>query len=251
MPLHDNQELSTRMKCNVERMIEALIASEIAAERKAVEDKAKAKRLATYVVTISRGYGALGKEIGQALADRLGVRCCDKMILQEVAKRAAVDTRLVEALDERIRHIKGDWWQHLFSEKTYSHERYLKHLVKVVLNISAKGGVIIGRGAHLILGPAHCFRVRITGTAEKCAARIAEREEIDLEAARRRVAAVNAERAAYIKRLYDVEIGDDSHYDLVLNTDRFNIKQSLAMILHGMQLAGYELTPELRQAANA
>jgi cytidylate kinase len=65
------------------------------------------------------------------------------------------------------------------------------------------------------------------------------------------VAAVNAERAAYIKRLYDVEIGDDSHYDLVLNTDRFSIKQSLAMILHGMQLAGYELTPELRQAANA
>ncbi|MGD8311232.1 MAG: cytidylate kinase-like family protein [Gammaproteobacteria bacterium] len=239
------------MKCNVERMIEALIASEVAAERKAAEDRAKAERRATYVVTISRGYGSLGKQVGQALADKLGVRCCDRIILQEVARRADVDTRLVEALDERIRHIKGDWWKYLFSEKTYVQERYLKHLVKVILNISEKGGVIIGRGAHLILGPARCFRVRITGTPEKCAARIAEREEIDLEAASRRITQVNKERAEYIRRLYNVEIGDDSHYDIVLNTDRFNIKQCLALILHGMQLAGYKLTPELGQAASA
>ena len=239
------------MKCNVERMIEALIASEVAAQRKADEDRASATRRATYVVTVSRGYGSLGKKIGQALADKLGVRCCDRTILQEVARRADVDTRLVEALDERIRHIKGDWWQSLFSEKTYLQERYLKHLVKVILNISEKGGVIIGRGAHLILGPARCFRVRITGTPEICAARIAERKAIDLDAARKRVVRVNGERAEYIRRLYDVDIGDDSHYDLAINTDRFDIKQSLMLILHGMQLAGYELTPALRKAACA
>ena len=63
------------MKCSVERLIEALIASEIARERKAAEKRTAEKLRSTYVVTVSRGYGALGKETAQALADILGVRC--------------------------------------------------------------------------------------------------------------------------------------------------------------------------------
>ena len=103
----------------------------------------------------------LAAPTAQALADTLGVRCCDRMILQEVARRAHVDVELVRRLDERVSNIGSDWWKTIFREKSYSKERYLHHLVKVILNISKKGGVIVGRGAHLILGPERCFRVRI------------------------------------------------------------------------------------------
>ena len=239
------------MKCSVERLIEALIATEMARERKAMEDRAAAELRSTYVVTVSRGYGALGKETAQKLADTLGVRCCDRFILQEVAKRANVDVDLIRRLDDRVNRIDGNWWETLFKGKSYPRERYLQHLVKVVLNISTKGGVIVGRGAHLILGPNRCFRVRIIGSLKKCAERISEREGIDLKAAELRVQAVDRERAEYLDELYGVHAGDSSNFDLVLNTDRFTVNETTALILDAMHRAGYQLTPAMLNSAQA
>jgi len=237
------------MKCSVERLIEALIGSEIARERKVAEARAAEQRRSMYVVTVSRGYGALGKETAQALADTLGVRCCDRIILQEVAKRANVDVELIRQLDERVDNIGSDWWQSLFKGKSYPRERYLHHLVKVILNISTKGGVIVGRGAHLILGPHRCFRVRIVGSLEACARRISLREDIDIESARQRVEQVDRERADYINELYGVHAGDSSNFDLVINTDRFTVNESVTLILDAMQQAGYEFAPDILRSA--
>ena len=233
------------MKCSVERLIEALIATEMARERKAMEERAAAELRSTYVVTVSRGYGALGKETAQRLADTLGVRCCDRYILQEVAKRANVDVELVRRLDDRVNRINGNWWESLFKGRPYPKERYLQHLVKVVLNISTKGGVIVGRGAHLILGPERCFRVRIIGSLEKCAERISVREAIGIDAAQQRVQEVDRDRARYLNDLYGVHAGDSSNFDLVLNTDRFTVKETTALILDAMHKAGYQLTPAM------
>ena len=237
------------MKCSAERLIEALIGVELAQERKAAQEKREQQRKASYVITISRGFGALGTEVCQALAERLGVRCCDRMILEEVAKRADVDIELVRKLDENIKHIKPEPWHAFFKGKSYSKERYLHHLVKVVLNISENGGVIAGRGAHLILGPERAFRVRIIGTPDVCAERVAGREQLDIEAAKKRVETVNRERAEYLHTLYGVDIHDSSDYDLVINSDRFSVVQMVNMILHAMLQIGYELTEEMLQGA--
>ncbi len=237
------------MKCSAERLIEALVGIEMARERKAAEDKAAAARRATYVVTVSRGYGSGGAEVAHMLADRLGVSCCDRTILEEVARRAEVDVELVKQLDENIRRIKVEPWKTFFPGKSFPRERYLHHLVKVILNISKKGGVIVGRGAHLILGPAHAFRVRIIGSLKPCAARIAEREHIDLETAQRRVVEINRERADYLEKLYGVSIDDCSDYDLVINSDRFDVPRMTDMILHGMQKSGYDIPADILRSA--
>ena len=236
------------MKCSVERLLEALIGIEVAQERKAAEQKAALARKASYVVTVSRGYGSLGKIIAQALADRLGVRCCDRSILEGVAKHADVDVELVKRLDENIEPSVALPWTAFFKGKSFHKERYLHYLVKVVLNISKQGGVIVGRGAHLILGPRKAFRVRVIGSLEVCAQRVAEREPLDIEAARERVTTINRQRADYLQQLYRESINDCSDYDLVINTDRFGVDQAIELILHSMQLAGYDLPKELMQA---
>jgi cytidylate kinase len=232
------------MKCNVERLIEALIGVELAQARKAAEAHATQARKASYVVTVSRSYGSHGHRIAQMLADRLGVRCCDRSILEGVAKRAAVDGELVARLEENLAHVSSRPWKSLFRDKSLRKERYLDHLVKVVLNIAEKGGVIIGRGAHLILGPGKAFRIRIIGSLDVCALRVAERRQIDLEAARKRVKQVNHRRAKYLKQLYGSHINDCNDYDLIINTDRFDVEPALDLILHSMQLAGYQLPEE-------
>lgn len=236
------------MKCSVERLLEALIGIELAQQRKAADEKAVLARKASYVVTVSRGYGSLGKIIAQALADRLGVRCCDRSILEGVAKRADVDIELVKKLDENLEHASIGPWTALFRGKYFPKERYLHHLVKVVLNISKKGGVIVGRGAHLILGPDRAFRVRVIGSLDVCAQRVAERDQLDIEAARERVTTVNRQRADFLQKLYGEGINDCGDYDITINTDRFGIDAAIELILHSMQLAGYDIPDELMQA---
>lgn len=237
------------MKCSAERLIDALIGVDLAKERKAAEERATLARQATYVVTVSRGYGSQGKLVAQALADRLGVRCCDRNILEAVAKRAAVDIDLVTRLDETVRHSALAPWKSVFSGQTLGEQRYMDHLVKVIMNISSKGGVIVGRGAHLILGPGRAFRVHIIGSLDACAARIAEREGIELEAARGRVIAVDRQRAEFVEKHFGVNSADNSVYDLTLNSDRFSVEQMVDLILDAMLKLGYDIPAELLRHA--
>ncbi|MEZ5541742.1 MAG: cytidylate kinase-like family protein [Pseudomonadota bacterium] len=237
------------MKCSAERLIDALIGVDLAKERKAAEERAVLARKATYVVTMSRGYGSQGKLVAQALADRLGVRCCDRDILEAVARRAAVDIDLVTRLDETVRHSALAPWKTVFSGQALGDQRYLDHLIKVIMNISNKGGVIVGRGAHLILGPERAFRVRVIGSTEACATRIAEREQIELTAARERVLSVDRQRGEFARKYFGVEETDLSVYDLVINSDRFSVEQMVGMILNAMQTAGYDIPADLLRQA--
>lgn len=227
------------MRCNAERLIEALIAAQLM-EMQRQHKKRTEKR--PCVVTVSRGFGSMGKEVAQLLADTLEVRCCDRYILQEVARRAHMDEDLVKVLDEHVSNFDKHWWQKLLGRKdTFSQEDYYHHLVKVVLSISRTGGVIVGRGANIILGPERAFRVRITGSLAPCSERIADREDIELADARKCVVDKNRERAAYILNLYNADIDDTSLYDLVINSDRYNSEQVVEIILVAMRNAGQSL----------
>lgn len=234
------------MKCNTERLIEGLIRAQMAEYQH--QQELKREQASHYVVTVSRGYGSMGKEVAQALADILGVRCCDRYILQQVAKLAHVDEEFVAVLDEHVSKVGGHWWQHLLEKEKLSREDYFQYLVKVVLSISQAGGVIVGRGAHMILGPELCYRVRIVGSQEQCARRIADREGIDIETARHRVTEVDQERSEYISSIYGADIADVDQYDLVLNSDDCTTEQLVDEILRGMQASGYVLPENLHLA---
>jgi cytidylate kinase len=212
------------------------------------QQELKREQARHYVVTVSRGYGSMGKEVAQALADTLKVRCCDRYILQQVAKLAHVDEEFVAVLDEHVSKVGGHWWQHLLDKEKLSLEDYFQYLVKVVLSISQAGGVIVGRGAHMILGPELCYRVRIAGSHEQCAQRIAQREGINIEAARQRVTEVDQERSEYICSIYGADIADTDQYDLVLNSDDCTTEQLVDKILLGMQTSGYVLPEDLHLA---
>lgn len=234
------------MRCSAERLIEALIATEIMVmQRHAAAEKEKLrKKNEVYVVTVSRDFGSMGKSIAQLLADTLEVRCCDRSILQEVALRAHVDEELVRVLDEHVSKIDGHLWQHLLHKDTFTYEDYYQHLVKTVLSISRSGGVIIGRGANFILGKNKAFRVRITGSIQQCAKRIAEREQIGTAESIARLREVNGERAEYIKKLYHADINNPAEYDLIINSDRYDRVQVVELILNAMEKAGYKLPYE-------
>jgi cytidylate kinase len=104
-----------------------------------------------------------------------------------------------------------------------------------VLGISQTGGVILGRGANFILRDQQQFRLRVVGSLDVCAGRVAKRKGIDLVEARRRVAEVNSQRAAFVRDFLGADTTRPEAYDLVVNTDRLSVDAIVEMVMLAMR----------------
>ena len=117
-------------------------------------------------------------------------------------------------------------------------------LVKIIMAIPPKGGVIIGRGAHLILAKHNGFRLRISGSLETCARRVSERMNLDLETARKRVVQVNRARTDFVRKLFQKYPTDATCYDMVLSSDHLKYEQIIRIVLLTMREMGFAIDAE-------
>ncbi len=201
------------------------------------------------VVTIARDHGAGGNEAGRILAHELGVACLDQEILDRIAQLAKSDKTLMRRLDERLPlNFLEDWLHAIFSKRAPSQHGYQDRLIQVIQNVANIGGVILGRGAHLILNNRkNVFRLRITGSVDVCARRVAQQDGIDLEKARRMVVYINSERADFVKGLFKRFPSNRSYYDLVLNSDHLTPAEISGIVLFTMKRMGFHV-PERKAA---
>ena len=173
------------------------------------------------VVTLARDHGAGGEAIAATLAERLGVRAYDREILEAVVAEAKSDPQLMRALDEKPPQRAGMFLYASLMGLDDPLSEYQRLLTRAVNAAAFHGGVIIGRGAHLLLRGQLRFRVRIVGSEEVCAHRLAGDDAALLPAKLEEVRRVNAERALYYEETFKVSSQDPLHYDLIVNTDRF------------------------------
>jgi len=172
------------------------------------------------VITISRDYGSGGDIIATRLSQRLGVPLYDEEILLAVAARMQEDPAIVRQMDEGFGRAKDLWLYRLFSGKEVSYDAYRDTLIKLVLSLGRMGGVIIGRGAHVILADACALRLRVTGTPQVCAQRMAAKGHGGFEAEMAKVNEVNHRRGKFVWDMFGSRLSDATQFDLVLNTDR-------------------------------
>ncbi|HEY3321065.1 MAG TPA: cytidylate kinase-like family protein [Planctomycetota bacterium] len=192
-------------------------------------------------VTISRTYGSRASESGTLLAKALGVRYFDRELLDAVVAEARGDEQAMARLDEHVTPIVSDWLYSLVRRQDTDRDVYRRCLIDVLLKISQAGGVIVGRGAYLVLAHVKAFHVRIIGSSEACAKRVADRERISLNEALLKCARINAEREAFLRANFGKEPSEQSHWDLILNTDRLDVAPAVKVILTGMQAAGFSI----------
>ena len=191
------------------------------------------------VVTISRTYGSGGRVVADRLAEALHVKVFDKELLDQIVEKSKVDRFLMEELDEHVRGTMSDWVYAILTGKNVFSVDYRRHLFSVVLGIARRGGVIVGRGANLILQDhKDVLHVRVVGSPEKCAQRIAEREHLLMAQARDRVAEVNREREIFIHALFKKRMFDPADFDLTLNSDRFDVEQMTRIVIESLVLRG-------------
>jgi len=190
------------------------------------------------VVTLSRDHGSGGREIAGELAKRLAVPVYDKELMDAVVERSGADPRLMAQLDEKTRGFWDSWIVSMLSGENVLEDNYRRHLVKVVLGIlnTGNGGVIIGRGAHLILAQQDVFRVRIIASPETCVERVARGKTISPEQARKLVEQVDQGRSKFVRDVFKQRLDNSAAFDLTINTDRLSKYAEVAeIIIYAMQ----------------
>ncbi len=177
------------------------------------------------MITISREFGGRGAEIGKLVAERLGFRFYAQEIVHEIARQAHVRQQLVESLDERLQDRIGQWVTELMQGGVFAPSDYLWNLSQVVFTLGRHGrGVIIGRGAHLILAPESTLRVRAYAPLDARIEYVMAREGLDRIEARAYTLRVDAERIAFYRQHFNVDVADPLLYDVMLNTGTMSVE---------------------------
>ncbi len=191
------------------------------------------------IVTISRQLGAGARVLAEDLARRLDLQIHGTSLIDEIARDAALERRVVEQLDERERSAIDLWVQGVLRRRIFSHDQYHLALARAVRTLAAHGGVVlVGRGAHLILGDLCDLRVRVVAAADTRAPRVARYEGCDEATARARLAESDAARDGFLRRGFKVEPDDPRQYDLVLNTDRVPPERLIDIAMAALEARG-------------
>ena len=66
----------------------------------------KGEKMDNYVITIARGFGSGGKEIGSKLAARLGIPCYESQILKMASDESGLNEALFSQVDEKL-NVEG------------------------------------------------------------------------------------------------------------------------------------------------
>ena len=183
------------------------------------------------VMTVSRQHGAGADELVKTLAKQLGLDVFDQEIIQRIAESTHLSERVVRALDDKKRELLTEWLSGIASHSYLSTVEYRYQLTRVVGAVAHHGGaVIVGRGAHLILGQGEALRVLVVAPLDARVATVMKREGLSERDARRQIEEVEADRKAFLMKHFHAEFDDPTDFDLVVNTAALGIANSCAAI---------------------
>jgi len=178
------------------------------------------------LITLSREEGSLSKQVGLAIAEKLGYEFISgKTISNEFHEKYGVSRNLVEKFDEKKPGIMANFTN---SYEKYNNTFKLYIFEKLLKNPNC---IVMGRsGTFFLKEVPGLLRLRTVGSEDVRVKRVMERYKVDERAARKMVAHKELERTEQAKFLYNETWGKPSNYDLVVNTDKLSVDSICAMV---------------------
>jgi cytidylate kinase len=196
------------------------------------------------LITVSAAYGAGGSVVAPALAGRFGLPFLQRVTTSEghVAEPGPCDEQLSEEEIKitPVHRLLAHFTQAMPAGPTQSppsthyqdeHMRGFGEAGIHRLLAGDGGGVILGRGAAVVLGKERGFHVRLDGPAERRVAQGAAIEGISEEQANERMCAADKARTAYVRRLYRCDPADASLYHLVIDSTAMPLDTVIELIV--------------------
>ena len=191
------------------------------------------------IITIGRQFGSGGKEVGIRVAKELGIPFYDKELLQEAAKKSGLCEKIFENFDERpkslLYSIAMD--SYMFSLPCAGAGDSLEQQVYLatfdtIRHIAEKGPcVIIGRCADYALAenPNH-LSLFIHAPMEARIQRVARRQKLTPEEARKTIIKTDKRRASYYEYYSSKKWGAVDSYDFCLDSSCLGLSGTVELI---------------------
>lgn len=196
-----------------------------------------------YVITIARGFGSGGKEIGSKIAKRLGIPCYESQILKMASDESGLNESLFNEADEKLhgQSIIRNYLKRLPfsavaepSAKEFTSNDNLFNIQSQIIRHLARveSCVIIGKCADYVLKDfPNVISVYIEAPRKACLASIMDKMGVTEEKAHKLIEKTDKYRSDY----YHYYTGGNYwtnpvNYDLTLNSDRVGREQCVDLL---------------------
>ena len=187
------------------------------------------------IITISRQFGSGGRTIGKLVAEKLGIPCYDKELIDKIAAESGLATEYIEERGEQT--PSSSWIANALSTRSIGgmiHEDQLwASQCKVLFDVSEQGPcVIIGRCAdHVLKDRCELLTVFIHAPKDKRAERIVNvygESNVSIE---KRINDKDKRRKAYYQLYTDSLWGIAENYDICLDSASIGIEKCADIIV--------------------
>lgn len=191
-----------------------------------------------YVITVGRQFGSRGKEVGQALANRLGIAFYDKELITLASKESGLCPEFFEKADEKnsgslLQAFAAGFTFGAFQYNDFlSNDKLFQIQSDVIRKIAEKSScVIVGRCADYILREKK-MRVDIFVNAdlEQRVRTVMQRQSISEQEARDMIRKMDKTRPNYYNYYSDKEWGVAASYDLCVNSGLLPLEDTVTFI---------------------
>ena len=192
------------------------------------------------IITIERELGSGGHELGQRLADALGIPFYDYALIEKAAEATGFAIEDVRQSEERMgTGLLHSLYQNSYatSQKSSRQDQIFAAQSQVIRAYAAAGScVIVGRlGSYVLRGRKNCFHIFVTASEAFRAQRIQAEDGSTPEEALQRLHREDAFRRNYCQHFTGEPWGMAHHYALTLDTSVYQVDGALALVLAALQ----------------
>ena len=200
-----------------------------------------------FVITIARGFGSGGKEIGVKLAERLGIPCYEQQILRMASESSGINEALFNLADEKIDiadKLKGLPFHYVVepSDKRFTSNNNLFNIQSELIRRLADrtSFIVIGKCADYVLkGRKNVVSIYIEAPRAFCLERTMQRMKVSADVAAATIENTDKYRADYYKYYTKGNYWTNPvNYDMTLNSEKVGITGCVKMIEEYLVMKG-------------
>ena len=187
------------------------------------------------MITINRLYGSNGRQLGQILAQELGIHYYDKELIRIASEKKGIPYDELLKVDEK----RASQWRYPVEDPMQMQPQYrffpmndvlFQTESEIIESLAEKEDcVIIGRCANHILKD-KCSSVFIHAPFEYRVKTVMNRLDRTEKSARAMIRKIDKERRSYYEYFTDERWLDMSQYDLCIDSSRFTPPQIVRML---------------------
>jgi len=202
-----------------------------------------------FVITLNRELGSGGRTVGRLLAEKLGVPFYDKVLIKALQEEYHLSVEEIEKLKGR----KHSWWadvEHILSigpgitsnyylpqkgnlPDLLTTDEMFKTETEILKGVADEGScVIAGRsGFHVFRDHPNHLSILIQASMPFRMERVARKQNITTEEARKIIDQVDAMRENYVKKYTCTSRYDTRNYQVVLSADGKTEEEMVDLIM--------------------